>query len=282
MGYIYKITNLINNKIYIGQTIRTIEKRWQEHLWNSFNEKSLSYNCLFHKAIRKYGKDNFKIEKLEECENKDILMKEKYWINYYNSCNTGYNSFVGGELGKPKISKIEEEKVLELWKSGLNRLEIAKQLNCCPEAVSVSLHSNGVDKKDIKDRGYEQTRKPISQYTLNGEYIRTFKGLREAERHFNKNYDCGIRSAATETSNQKTAFGFQWRFTDSTENIEKVTFINGKAKEICQYDLEMNLLNTFSSISEAKRFLKKGDISSCLRGKTKTAGGYIWKYKNEE
>ena len=93
MGYIYKITNLINGKVYIGQTRRTIEIRWRDHVYDS---KRSEYPI--HRAIRKYGVDNFKIEMLEECENDKLDEKEIYWIKEYDSTNSdkGYNATSGG------------------------------------------------------------------------------------------------------------------------------------------------------------------------------------------
>lgn len=81
---IYKITNLINNKIYIGQSIH-IERRWTEHC-------RPSASSLISNAIKKYGSNNFSFEIIEIC-NKEILNeREAYWIQFYNSLKpNGYN-----------------------------------------------------------------------------------------------------------------------------------------------------------------------------------------------
>lgn len=63
MGYIYKITNKINNKVYIGQTSKTIEERFQRHL--SLARQKV--NRYLYDAINYYGKDNFEISQIEEC-----------------------------------------------------------------------------------------------------------------------------------------------------------------------------------------------------------------------
>ena len=68
VGYIYKITCLINNKVYIGQTIRTIEDRWIKHQRESIGGK-YQLDTKFARALRKYGVDNFKIELLETLTN---------------------------------------------------------------------------------------------------------------------------------------------------------------------------------------------------------------------
>ena len=81
---IYKIENLINHKVYIGQSIH-IEKRWQQHC-------QLSADSVIAKAIQKYGKENFSFQILEECSEKELDEKELSYIKYYNSLvPNGYN-----------------------------------------------------------------------------------------------------------------------------------------------------------------------------------------------
>ena len=74
---IYKITNKINNKIYIGQTKLSLEKRFYYHIYDSL--KSQDVNIKLHNAIRKYGVENFNIALLEQCESKTQLdERERY------------------------------------------------------------------------------------------------------------------------------------------------------------------------------------------------------------
>lgn len=93
MAFIYKITNLLNKKIYIGYTSRNnIQIRFQEH-WNS----RFFDNSILHKAMIKNGKNNFKIEIVEKISEKEWVEKEQYWIEYYNSkVPNGYNICEGG------------------------------------------------------------------------------------------------------------------------------------------------------------------------------------------
>lgn len=100
--YIYKYTNLINNKKYIGQT-NNFERRIREHKSCSFNPKSVNYDDKIHQAIRKYGYDNFKIEIIEiinDVSDYDLVNKrEQYWIKQEESLLTqwGYNVLEGGK-----------------------------------------------------------------------------------------------------------------------------------------------------------------------------------------
>ena len=86
---IYKVTNKINGKVYIGQSV-DIGRRWCEHM----NAKDDIY---FHKAIQKYGVENFEWEVIEQCKKKDLDEREIYWIEYYDSFNKGYNCTKGGD-----------------------------------------------------------------------------------------------------------------------------------------------------------------------------------------
>jgi len=95
---IYKATNLINNKSYIGQTQNSLKQRKNEHINHA---KSNRYSMIFHKAIRKYGNDNFKWEVLCECNDIDELNKmEKHHIKEHNTFidnGNGYNMTTGGD-----------------------------------------------------------------------------------------------------------------------------------------------------------------------------------------
>lgn len=124
---IYIITNLVNNKKYIGLTTRNSKKRFQEHL--SFSKHS---NNAIHRAIRKYGKLNFKLEVLENCSDIESLIKrECFWIKYYDSMNPifGYNminqedsvKIINDEV-KNKISNAQKNRFLKMSKEEKDKL----------------------------------------------------------------------------------------------------------------------------------------------------------------
>ena len=94
---IYKFTNKINNKSYIGQSIN-IDARRKQHIASSYYPLSNTYNTAFHQAIRKYGVDNFNFEVLTICTVEELDTLEKYYISKYNSIvPNGYNMTPGGE-----------------------------------------------------------------------------------------------------------------------------------------------------------------------------------------
>lgn len=98
---IYKFTNKVNGKHYIGLTTRGFEVRIKEHMYQHLNPNTGSYNSVFYRALRKHGWDNFSCEIIDHASSKDELMsKESYWISYYKSFSNdnGYNSTTGGDL----------------------------------------------------------------------------------------------------------------------------------------------------------------------------------------
>lgn len=95
---IYRITNDVDGKVYIGQTIRTTEARLQSH-FDSAKKPELQH-IKFYRAINKYGAEHFKIEQIDSAHNQEELdEKERYWIQFHNSIDLGYNTALGGEGG---------------------------------------------------------------------------------------------------------------------------------------------------------------------------------------
>ena len=103
---IYKVTNKINGKVYIGQSV-DIGRRWREHM-------TAKDDIYFHKAIQKYGVENFEWEVIEQCKKKDLDEREIYWIEYYDSFNKGYNCTKGGDSGPVMHGEVNPN-----WKGGI-------------------------------------------------------------------------------------------------------------------------------------------------------------------
>ena len=110
-GKIYKYTNLINGKIYIGQTKQTLEQRDYKH------QTQLNDNTYFHRAMKKYGRDNFSLELIEDhIPFNQLNEKEKFYIDFFESFYTtgkGYNLTQGGQWGSgtQKITPSQAEDI---------------------------------------------------------------------------------------------------------------------------------------------------------------------------
>ena len=114
MGYVYKITNLIDGKIYIGKSVSNYLDRYKEHLKIANNWEEMQQTCRSHlySAMYKYGVENFEICSVEECSNDILSEREKYYISKFNSQDpgTGYNIASGGAGGDTFSALTEEEK----------------------------------------------------------------------------------------------------------------------------------------------------------------------------
>ena len=95
---IYKIVNLINNKVYVGQTKESFRRRFWLHRWELKNNKHP--NKHLQNSWNKYGEDNFIYEVLEICAPDNLDEKEKYWIKEYRKINKSYNMQDGGQPEK--------------------------------------------------------------------------------------------------------------------------------------------------------------------------------------
>ena len=104
---IYKVTNKINGKVYIGQSV-DIGRRWHQHM-------TAEDDIYLHKAIQKYGVENFEWEVIEQCKKKDLDEREIYWIEYYDSYNKGYNCTKGGDVGPVMCGEANSN-----WKGGIS------------------------------------------------------------------------------------------------------------------------------------------------------------------
>ncbi len=103
---IYKFTNKINQKVYVGQSIN-IQRRVSQHKNAAYNNQAQDYNSQFHQAIRKYGWDNFDFQVLVEISQDEYTQEfldslEKLYINQYDSYYNGYNATPGGSDSKGK------------------------------------------------------------------------------------------------------------------------------------------------------------------------------------
>lgn len=235
-GYIYKITNKINGKSYIGKTT-DLNKRFTQHFSGRGCTKALN------KAIEKYGKDNFTFECLEtvikntlEELNTTLNNRECYFIKEYNTFGVGYNCTLGGD-GLSGISLSEETKA-----------KISNSLKGRVESIETrqkkSLSRLG---KKMSDNSKEKCRKAFRNRSIESENYRkqrireTIKG-----KHLSKNV------------------------------VNKIAIKHKKA--VLQFDLEGNLIKEYDSVTSIQ-VPSPSNISSCCKGKSKTAYGYIWIYK---
>lgn len=133
---IYKITNTVNNLVYIGQA-KDINRRFIAHRYAEHNPNASEYHNQIHTAMREYGIENFLFETIEECQVEKLNEREKYWIAYYNSYKNGYNGTDGGDFeqvdssgeanGRAYMTENEVNYIRECYNNHINFRDVYAQ-----------------------------------------------------------------------------------------------------------------------------------------------------------
>lgn len=141
-GFIYKITNRVNGKVYIGQTRFTVEHRFKQHVKN-YNVEHRTQPLYM--AFAKYGLDNFEVETIEECSIDKLNEREVFWIAKYDSFKNGYNATLGGIKGcKYFWTDNQYEEIRSMYLSGFTSQKIAEQFGVSAYTIIGILKSMGV------------------------------------------------------------------------------------------------------------------------------------------
>lgn len=152
MGYIYLISNDVNDKKYVGQTARDIYVRFDEHC---FDSRSTS---IIHAAIQDIGYQHFSIKLLETVDITKLEEREKYWVEYYDAYFNGYNGTPDGGFGGAQRRDFSQIQVVENGLIFNSCRDMARQIS--------AITKWGVDFVNSKIKDAIQNNKPFLDYTL--------------------------------------------------------------------------------------------------------------------
>ena len=240
---IYKITNKINGKVYVGQSI-DIEERWKQHEYKAFNTNGNAYNSAIHQAFRKYGVENFEYQVIELCSIEELDTKEIYWIEKLNTlAPNGYNILPGGQ--KTRAST----RILFCKKCGK---EICKDNDSGMCRSCVQLKSD-IPKEEL------------------------YQALVDNKGNFTK---VGAIYGVTDNAIRKKCKNYGLPHLSSDYKPAKVK-VNQK-RPVQSLDLTTGeIISTYESIADAARDLgivKGNHITEACQGKIKSAYGFRWQY----
>lgn len=265
--HIYLITNLINDKKYIGQTIRKPKYRWAEHITNTLNPvMTVSY------AMSKYGVENFIFEVIDECSSHDELNEaESYWIDFHNTFNGhGYNMTSGGNLN----TIVSEQ----------TKIKLSKKTSGKNNGMYGKAHTDETKKKiSDKNKGRVhscETRKKLSDRMIGNKH-----------HMYGKHHSEETKRKISESQKGEKGNFYGRTHTDETKNkMSMSNRMKGKtgiqhncSKVVIQINKITNEeLTCWFSISDVHRELgiDQSSISRVCRGKQTLAGGFIWEYVN--
>lgn len=222
---VYETTNLINGKKYIGMDTHN-------------NPNYLGSGSLILKAIKKYGKQNFKKSIIEYCKDiEELEQRETYWINFYDALNDDsyYNLADIRKRGiNPFINKTKDQ-----------LKEISNKIKSESRNKKIGLSNSKPKPKGFGDK--------VSKSNMG--------------------------KIRTESSKIQQGQKLKGRISPNKNNKWTKEQKNKLGKPIIQYDIKGNKIKEWGTTQEAKIKLNIKGITECLKGRTKTSGGFIWKYK---
>jgi group I intron endonuclease len=258
-GTIYKITNLVNGKVYLGQTTQEFNKRMNQHKYELNTNRH--HNNHLQSAWDKYGEESFSFEMILTCTIDDLDKYERYWIEFYHSMNSkhGYNKEAGGNSNK-KQSKETRNKMSKLAKHRA-------------ADVNHRLFLSKISKKAWKDGKYENRLNQLKEQSHNFICINTqeiFTSATEMSEKLQINIK-SIYSACngmTESVLSKDGRRYQVSYYEAGKKYELKDLMSHK-KVIC-----LTTGKIFSSITEAESntTTTAGNIVKACKGELKATG----------
>lgn len=254
MGYIYKITNMITKKCYIGETKKSNPYlRWNEHKRKI--EQGIGCPAL-QDAVKKYGIDNFKFEVLIICFDEDRYKIEMEYIKKFNSISpNGYNLTIGGEGGGFYGKKHSQETI---------------------NNISIKMKQKYIDNPELRNENSKKQKIIMNTPEIK---LKIREGFKNSEKW--KNSIKGNHNKFHTKETKDKIKSISKNYFNNSENIIKHREIMSKSLgfNILQYDVKNNFVNKFCSINEASRQtgISRSTIGKVLRQNTNIAGNYIWK-----
>lgn len=312
----YLSTNKLNGKVYIGITTRTLRERIGSHI--SSSRTSSSHNYYFSNAILKYGPDSFEWEIIDTGFSEDELNeKEIFYIDLYQSYlrENGYNLTYGGDgcrgnaetrarisasnLGK-KRSDESKKRMSEVQKERQEEYGPFPQTEQSRKKISDNLKDHPVSdetrlKLSLAQQGQSRHERPVLKLDKEGNVIERFDSIVEASRISGYSFSTiyGVCSGAGNTCG-----GWVWKYDDERyEEIKKEREEEKKHKKgvltqkkvpskkaVFKLDKEGKIVAQYSSMHEAGEqcHISQTLIANVCEGRTKSCGGWGWKYANPE
>jgi len=266
MGFIYKITNKISKKCYIGETTEeNPEERWKRHKYAI----SKGVGCpALRDAVIKYGIENFTFEVLIICFDENRYDHEKEYIKKYNSVvPNGYNILEGGAGGGFKGKHHTPEMIEKIAAINRKRFEDPAERKKSSERATLQM-------KDVRDSKVDWGKKVTSsekyQLALKEKRVGGGAHVKEKAKEVNAKISAGVKKYFKTLDDSSKAV-----------NISKHRESMAKAvgTKVQQFTKEGTLLKSFPSYAQAAREtdVAPSSLKACVDGRLKTAGGFVWK-----
>jgi len=260
MGFIYKITNTINSKAYIGVTKRNDAiQRYKQHIYAIYYGNGCP---LLGDAVKKYGKEAFKFEVIIICFNEDIYKYEQSYINKYNTMvPNGYNVQEGGKLVCSFKGRTHSEENKELFRKNAkefhNRPEIKEMHRQQAIEINARINMGEILRKS------EKWQKAVAEGRI---------GNRGGKHNLESNKKISESLKLYYKNNKHSENDSKKKISDLMRRL--------RGRKISKFSKENVFIASYDSIMEAseKNNINRRSIQATAAGRTQTGGSYIWKY----
>lgn len=288
---IYKITNLKNNLVYIGQTVNFGIRR-RDH-WSDKTNDDL------HNDIQKLGREYFKFEIIEKCDVDQLDEREKYWIEYYDSYNVGYNNTDGGSGNKLNA---KNSQCMPVYAYNLDGTFAAEYYSIASAMRKLNMKSNNITRCIIHNdnhhhsggfmwRTYKTDQIPAFEKNLGGKsiycydlntrlFVKEYKTVTEAGIEL-----CGKRTphiCSAANGSRKSACGFLWSYEKFERLPDDYQGEKRSLQKVYAYDMKTReFVKEYPNAYQAEIQLNgnKNKISDVILGLRKSWKGFLWSYE---
>ena len=288
---IYKITNLKNNLVYIGQTVNFGIRR-RDH-WSDKTNDDL------HNDIQKLGREYFKFEIIEKCDVDQLDEREKYWIEYYDSYNMGYNNTEGGSGNKLNA---KNSQCMPVYAYNLDGTFAAEYYSIASAMRELNMKSNNITRCIIHNdnhhhsggfmwRTYKTDQIPAFEKNLGGKsiycydlntrlFVKEYKTVTEAGMEL-----CGKRTphiCSAANGSRKSACGFLWSYEKFERLPDDYQGAKRSLQKVYAYDMKTReFVKEYPNAYQAEIQLNgnKNKISDVILGLRKSWKGFLWSYE---
>jgi group I intron endonuclease len=270
MGFIYKIINTDNEKVYIGQTRRVLEKRWKAH---KYAIKSGRGCPLLARAFNSHGAEKFSIELVEECDDDALCEREVFHIKEYGSfAPGGYNADAGGKMGGTFKGHKHTPETIERWKEKVKEQYQNEEYRKMRSEIAKAYYANP------ENRAKQSAR--MKEVAHSEEHGHKFKGRQR-----------GNGGTMSDETKEKIRNGLnkyyeginiEWNEEGRKKHSEIMSKVNGR--KVAKYDRTGQLLQIYNTIKEAAEAnnIKRTTLSSILINNRSPPGDFVWKYSNNQ
>lgn len=288
---IYKITNLKNNLVYIGQTVNFGIRR-RDH-WSDKTNDDL------HNDIQKLGREYFKFEIIEKCDVDQLDEREKYWIEYYDSYNMGYNNTEGGSGNKLNA---KNSQCMPVYAYNLDGTFAAEYYSIASAMRELNMKSNNITRCIIHNdnhhhsggfmwKTYKTDQIPAFEKNLGGKsiycydlntrlFVKEYKTVTEAGIEL-----CGKRTphiCSAANGSRKSACGFLWSYEKFERLPDDYQGAKRSLQKVYAYDMKTReFVKEYPNAYQAEIQLNgnKNKISDVILGLRKSWKGFLWSYE---